>query len=205
MDPIKEAFQKVKEEMDELKQHISQIYQEIDNIKRTLKTKTQIIQNIDTPSFPVDRQTDTSTDNLSLEAVKSQNPIISTRNKGVKTDRQTHRQTDNTLNQVPEVLETLDNIKEEVRFIFKQLTHKEIEIFSLVYQLEEKGLVVDYPLLAQHLSITESSVRDHILRIIRKGIPIEKKKENNKKIILSISKNLKEIAPLDSILKLRDL
>jgi len=205
MDPIKEAFQKIKEEMTELKLHISQIYQEIDNINRTLKNKTQINQTLDTPSFLVDKQTDTSTDNLPLEALKSENMPFSTRNKGVKTDRQTLQQTDNRLNQVPEILETLGNIKEEVRFIFKKLTRKEIEIFSLIYQLEEQGLVVDYSILAQKLNITESSIRDHILRIIKKGIPIEKTKENNKKVILTISRNLKEIAPLSTILKLMDV
>ena len=120
MDPIKEAFQKIKEEMTELKLHISQIYQEIDNINRTLKNKTQINQTLDTPSFLVDKQTDTSTDNLPLEALKSENMPFSTRNQGVKTDRQTLQQTDNRLNQVPEILETLGNIKEEVRFIFKK-------------------------------------------------------------------------------------
>ncbi len=219
MDPIKDAFEKVKEDINnlyyemrylgtqlhELTQQISKQNQEINNVKRTLETKTHPTENQDTPSFPLDTSTDTSTHNIALEAVKSPNPYISNGNKGVSTDRQTDKQTDNTLNQVSEVLESLNKIKEEVRIKFKRLTNQEIAIFSLIYTLEEKGFAVDYQLLAQHLDITESSVRDHVQRLIKKGIPIEKAKENNKKIILSISKNLKELAPLESLLKLRDL
>lgn len=232
-DKIKEAFQKVKEDIDSLyynyqhlntqladiksilsyqsnelkiliqaqKQHIEEVKEQI---KRIQEIKTEVRSNLDTPSFPLDRQTDTSTHNLLLEAVKSQIPDISTRNKGVSTDRQTHRQTDNTLNQIPEMLESLTKIREEVRIKFKQLTKQELAIFTLIYQLEDQGLQVDYHLLAQKLNITESSVRDHIARIVRKGIPVEKMKENNKKILLKISKNLKEIASLESIFKLTE-
>ncbi|OIO80382.1 hypothetical protein AUJ84_03695 [Candidatus Pacearchaeota archaeon CG1_02_32_132] len=232
-DKIKEAFQKVKEDIDNLyysyqhlnteladikdilrsqNQELQEIKANIEEyknvsfnlIKRTQEIKTQVRSNLDTPSFPVDTSIDTSTHNLPLEAVKSQIIDISTRNEGVKTDRQTDKQTDNTLNKIPEVLESLTKIKEEVRFKFKQLTKQEIAIFALIYQLEEQDLSVDYHLLAQKLSITESSVRDHIGRIIRKGIPVEKTKENNKKILLKISKSLKEIASLDSILNLRE-
>lgn len=234
---LKEAFQKVKEDIDNLyynyqhlnteladikallghqnnelkiliqtqKQHIEDLKQALnEQIKRTNATKTQVRSNLDTPSLPIDTSTDTQTHNLPLEALKSQIIDISTGNKGVKTDRQTDKQTDNTLNKIPEVLESLTKIKEEVRFKFKQLTKQEIAIFALIYQLEEQSLSVDYHLLAQKLSITESSVRDHIGRIIRKGIPIEKTKENNKKILLKISKSLKEIASLESILNLRE-
>lgn len=236
-DKLKEAFQKVKEDIDNLyynyqhlnteladiktliahqsnefkilvqaqKEHIQDLKKALnEQINRTQEIKTEVRPKFDTPSFPVDTSTDTPAHNLPLEALKSQISNISTRNKGVSTDRQTHRQTDNTLNQIPEVLESLTKIKEEVRIKFKSLTKQEIAIFALMYQLEDQGLQVDYHLLAQKLSITESSVRDHIARIIRKGIPVEKMKENNKKVILKISKNLKEIASLDTILKLRE-
>lgn len=233
MDPIKEAFIKVREDIDMLFYNYQQIYTEIAEIKsllnhqnnelkiliqaqkqhieglksslnRTLEDKTIRQINSDTPSFPFDRQTDTSTDILPLEALKNQNYDISTRNNGVSTDRQTHRQTDNTLNQIPKVLESLIKIKEEVRIKFRQLTKQEITIFATIYQLEEQGISVDYNLLAQRLNITESSIRDHIGRIIKKGIPLEKTKEKNKRIILRISNNFKEIASLDSILKLKE-
>ena len=109
------------------------------------------------------------------------------------------------LEKASEILASLDSLKKEIRLKFKRLTNQEILLFSTLYQLEEEGNLVDYPLLAETLALSESSVRDYVQKIIGKGIPIEKEKINNKKILLSISKDLKKIASLDTILQLRDL
>jgi predicted transcriptional regulator len=85
------------------------------------------------------------------------------------------------------------------------LTDQEILVFSILYQLEEETGFTDYKTIAQKLNLTESSIRDYIGRIIKKGIPVEKKRINNKNIRLTLSKNLKKIATLSTILQLRDL
>ena len=108
-------------------------------------------------------------------------------------------------NRISAVLEDLDQIKKEIRIKLKRLTNKEFKIFSLIYDLENQGHIVDYPLLANKLSLSQSSIRDYIGRIILKGLPIIKEKLNNKKIILHIHKDLKKFASLDTILKLREL
>ena len=41
--------------------------------------------------------------------------------------------------------------------------------------------------------------------LIKKGVPISKEKVNNKKILLTISPDLKKIASLSAILQLREL
>jgi biotin operon repressor len=64
---------------------------------------------------------------------------------------------------------------------------------------------VDYKSLSERLNLSESSIRDYIGKLINKGIPVEKKKINNKSIQLSISQNLKKIATLSTILTLRGL
>jgi len=166
--------------------------------------------------------------NLPLYASKSPISNISIGNDGVSTDRQTDRQTDNTkrnkgtkvrlnkeiyfpeqritkLEKVTEVLNTLDNIKKELRLKLKKLTHQELAVFTTIYQLEEEGFIVDYLLLSKKLNLTESSIRDYVQRILKKGLPLEKVKENNKKILLSISLELKKIASLATILQLREL
>jgi len=104
-----------------------------------------------------------------------------------------------------EILDSLDNIKKEIRLKFKRLTEKEILVFSILYQLDEEQGYSDYKAIADKLDLTESSIRDYIGRLIKKGIPVDKKKINNKTIQLSVSKNLKEIASLATILKLRDI
>jgi len=75
----------------------------------------------------------------------------------------------------------------------------------MLYSLENEGNEVDYPLLSSKLKLSESSIRDYILKIQKKGIPITKEKLNNKRVILHISQDLKKIASLDTILKLREL
>ena len=161
---------------------------------------------------------------MPLYSLKSPNIHVSTGNEGVPTDRQTNQQTDNrhifnvnsntqnkvypipnSLDKVKEILDSLDTLKKEVRIKFKKLTEQEIHIFALLYQLEDTGELVDYTLLAKHTGLSESSMRDYIRKITSKGIPIIKEKLNNKRILLHISQDLKKIATLDTILRLRAL
>ena len=170
-----------------------------------------------------------------IKALNGQFLGISTGNGGVPTDRQTNRQTDqqtnqhikndfsadfntqNTLNKsshnneeksisnAVKMLDSLDGLKKEIRLKFKRLTDQEITVFSTIYQFEEENIAANYKSLSKKLNLTESSIRDYVGRIIKKGIPIEKVKINNKQIELHISEDLKKIATLNTILQLRDL
>ena len=157
-----------------------------------------------------------STHNLPLEALKQQNIPISNGNQGVSTDRQTDTSTDrqtqnilknqeNSIENAVEILDSLDSIKKEIRLKFKRLTEQELLVFSTIYQLDEEIGNTDYQTISKKLNLTESSIRDYVGRLIKKGIPIEKSKINNKNIQLFISKNLKKIASLQTILQLRDI
>jgi len=171
---------------------------------------------------PTDRQTistlstHSSTHNLPLEALNGQNMPISNGNQGVSTDRQTDRQTDrhiqnppknnkNSIENAIEILNSLDSIKKEIRLKFKRLTEQELLVFSTIYQLDEEHGYTNYQTISKKLNLTESSIRDYVGRLVKKGIPVEKNKINNKNIQLSISKNLKKIATLPTILQLREL
>jgi hypothetical protein len=216
MDPVKEAFSKVKQDIDYLKN-------QLESIKEALNSIQNPTQSSDKPTNT--QQSNSSiTNNLDLEALKPQNPLISSGNRGVPTDKQTNQQTHNNPSkssfniesehipskispylQVSETLSQLDDLKKAIRQQFKVLTNQEMLVFSTLYQLEEQGFTVDYSLISQKLSLSESSIRDYILRIIKKGIPIQKTKENNKKVFLSISSDLKNIASLSTIIQLREL
>lgn len=166
----------------------------------------------------------TPTHNYPLNPLKAQNQGFSTGNEGVPTDRQTDKQTVNTsqkqaktqvflpreiypspIEDAAKILDSLDTLKKEIRLKFKNLTEQELLIFSTLYQLEEEQGPVDYRTLAQKLGLTESSIRDYIGRLLKKGIPVDKTKINNKQIQLSVSQNLKKIASLATILQLRDI
>ncbi len=159
--------------------------------------------------------------NYPQNPLKPQNLTISTGNQGVPTDRQTDRQTDqqtqkgsynntfspkeDSINNAVQMIESLDNLKKEIRLKFKRLTEQELLVFSTIYQASEEKGYTDYKNLSEKLNLTESSIRDYIGRLIKKGIPVEKVKINNKTIHLFISQNLKKVASLSTILQLRDL
>jgi hypothetical protein len=150
---------------------------------------------------------------------KGKNKDISIGNEGVPTDRQTNQQTDqhidessynkkessneNPITNAAQILESLDNLKKEIRLKFKRLTDQEFSVFSEIYLVSEETGYTDYKNLSERLKLTESSIRDYIGRLIKKGIPLEKVKINNKTIHISISSNLKKIATLSTILQLR--
>ena len=205
-DPLKEAFSKVKED-------IFNLQSQIEELKRTSKQ-----------THPTDRQTDTpnrQTDRHPLEPPNPQYLGFSTGNQGVQTDRQTDRQTDTSpqrfaqstekidnitkIEKAAEVLNSLDSLKKDLRIQFKRLTEQEMLVFSTIYQLEDQNLIVDYSLLSQRTNLSESSIRDYIQKLIKKGIPIIKTKENNKRITLSINPNLKKMASLNTLKSLREL
>jgi hypothetical protein len=110
------------------------------------------------------------------------------------------------ISEASEILDSLDNIKKDIRRKFKRITQQEMLVFSTIYTLEEQDPEgADYKKTALKLGLSQSSIRDYVQRMIVKGIPITKEKLNNKKIILHISSELKKIATLSTIIKLREI
>ncbi len=228
MDPIKEAFQRIKEEMNLIRQEIQAVSIRLSNIESSCSPSK--LQQIDSYSplqntVPTHIQADNPTLPQEMRGSKTPFSDFSTGNRGVptdkSTDRQTDQQTDNlTLNttlraqnspilaleKAKEALDSLDSIRKEIRLKFKRLTNKEMLLFSTIYSLEDRGIEeITYKLLANNLNLTESSIRDYTNKLISKGIPLVKIKLNNKLICLNISSEFQRIASLQTILKLRDL
>ncbi|MDP1728609.1 MAG: winged helix-turn-helix transcriptional regulator, partial [archaeon] len=92
------------------------------------------------------------------------------------------------------------------RLKFKTITQQEMLVFSTIYQVGEQFPEgVEYRQIAQKLGLSESSIRDYTQKLISKGIPVDKIKLNNKKILLKISQKLRNIASLATLMKLREL
>ncbi len=223
---IKTAFQRVKQDMDSLKEEINSLRQSLIETREKILEMAKFItslnekiedfkpqqptyspaHNLQNPAYP----THNPTHNLPLKPLNTQNLGISIGNGGVPTDKQTNRQTNQhtenlALSDALEVLNSLDNLKKDIRLKFKRITEQEFLVFSTIYQLSEEAGYTDYKAISQHLKLTESSIRDYVGRLIKKGIPVDKNKINNKLIQLSISEKLKKIAPLAVIMQLRDL
>jgi biotin operon repressor len=204
MDPIKEAFLKIKNDINQIKEELFSLKKQIKEIKTNPTQNTPYLY----------QQTDTQTHNQAEQAPYGQNIGISTGNRGVPTDRPTHQQTDISTHFRPkteferanEILSSLDSIKKGIRLKFKRLTTQEMLVFSTLYSLEEQNIKeITYKTLAQQLTLSESSIRDYINKLIQKGVPIDKTRQNNKTILLNISQNLKNIATLATIQDLREL
>lgn len=221
MDPIKEAFQKIKEEMLSLREEILNISLRIS----TLEIQQKGIQTPTHTTIPADIPVHNPTVPQEIEGSKMPFFEVSTGNRGVptdsSTDRPTDQQTNNTyqkeiskhppdsilaLERAKQALDSLDSIRKEIRLKFKRLTNKEMLLFSTIYSLEEREIEeITYKLLANNLNLTESSIRDYTNKLILKDIPIVKTKLNNKQISLKISSEFQRIASLQTILRLRDL
>jgi hypothetical protein len=225
MDQIKAAFQKVKQDMDSmneeiniLKQFLSENRELLSTLNEKIQDLTQQISKINDKELkfnPTDNfqnstiSTNNPTDNLPFKPLNNQNLAFSIGNQGVPTNKQINQQTNQQIENTSfgeaiGILNSLDNIKKEIRTKFKKITDQEFLVFSTIYQMEEEGNV-DYRSLSQKLNLTETSIRDYIGKLIKKGIPVEKTKINNKMVQLSISKNLRKIAPLPVIFQLREI
>jgi hypothetical protein len=217
---IKQAFSKVKEDIDLISAEISLLKRQLSEINQLLNAST--IRQSNTTNLAT--STDNTTIRQEIEGLKTQNLDISTGNQGASTDRQTDTSTDTSTHFYPkntknspqnidsdiykasEILDSLDRLKKEIRLKFKRVTAQEMLVFSTIYQLEEVSPnLCNYPQIAKKIGLSESSIRDYVQRMINKGIPIRKNKINNKKILLSISSELKKIATLSTIIKLREL
>ena len=225
MDPIKFSFQKVKEDIESMKNQIDFLTFSLLETQNKINEFNKIIQDLLIQSSFIDVQkenntptdipknptipTDKPTDNYPFKPQKTQNLGFSTGNEGVPTDRQTNQQTNQQTNntyfgQAIEVINSLDSIKKEIKNKFKKITEQEFLVFSTIYQISEKQEYTDYKTLSEKLNLTESSIRDYIRKLMKKGIPIKKSRINNKIIQLSISEDLKKIVSLPTILQLRE-
>ncbi len=222
MDLLKEAFGKVKEDIDSLRTQILSLNKELSEIKfslnKLISTKKEILIMEEVPTDNKVNKIDNEqipTQNTPYSPQKAQNSTISTGNEGVPTNKPTNKPTnqqiekkeieENSLDNALKILNSLDSIRKEVRLKFKDLTDQEFLVFSTLYEIDEETGNVDYKTLSKRLNLSESSIRDYIGKLIKKQIPVNKIKINNKNIKLSISQNLKKIASLDVILKLREL
>ena len=229
---VKDDFSYLKEEIYDIKKELEEIQLSILNLIKDNFLSNSIVST-DRHSNKTVRQinttdnyfkTDSSTDILLFKGLKELNIESSIGNKGVSTDRQTDRQTDKSsqnisylkknlindqfndtnLSTTNTLINQLDLLKQDFKSKFKKLTNQEMLVFSTIYQYDLLDNKIDYTFLAGKLSLSESSIRDYIQRMILKGIPLVKEKINNKKIILHIPEDLKKLASLDTLISLRE-
>lgn len=98
-----------------------------------------------------------------------------------------------TINTKKSIDHEISFFKTNINRLFSSLSKQELKVFLTLYQLDDDGNAVSYLDLASHLSLTESCIRGYISGLIRKGLPITRKKINNKRTILTLSKDFKSL------------
>jgi len=109
------------------------------------------------------------------------------------------------IGKVTELINSLDALKKDLRHKFKKLTNQEMMVYSTIYQLTNQAIDVDYAILSKKTGLSESSIRDYVQKLSKKGVPLEKTKENNKRILLMIPPEFKRMASLETLISLRNL
>ena len=193
---------------------------EINNIKTNFNTQSSI----GNQGVPANQHTNTSSDNtpsFPLDAVSPVRSNLPTHNPAQtpthpqhiqeifqqsNTSAQNSAQESNRSSKNEELTDLnslIETLKTDMRKKFKSLTKQEFHIFSVLYSVDKSQNQVTYQDLAVRTGLTASSIRDYIQRIVRKGVPILKEKQNNELITLKIPLELRNLATLDSLMRLR--
>nr|AQS28465.1 hypothetical protein [uncultured archaeon] len=88
---------------------------------------------------------------------------------------------------------------------FRSLTDMEFSVFMTIYHLEEELGKVTYKNIANKFNLTEATVRNHITNLMNKDIPIDKERLFNKKILLYIKKDFRELNMASRLLEIRQI
>lgn len=92
--------------------------------------------------------------------------------------------------------------KNNLNRLFSSLSKQELKVFLSLYQLDEETTNISYLDLAAKLSLSEPCIRGYISCLIRKGLPIIRKKLNNRRTILTLSKDFKSLSLKQKLISL---
>ena len=98
---------------------------------------------------------------------------------------------------------TLQALELDFEMQFRSLTDREFSVFMTILELEKQGHVVNFPLVANHLNVTETTVRGVANRLISKGLPVKKERHFNGKTSLLIKEAFHDLNLLNKLVRLR--
>jgi len=184
---IKNSFKNVKEDIESIKSGLNSQKEEIIGLKSEIKNISSIILEIK--------------DNLDFFKK------ISIGNKGVINDQQQSSTINNNAKQQSSTEQhlksTLSKLSQTLTSAFQSLTDREFSVFTAIFELESSLPEVTYSDLAQKLGISEPTVRNMVNQLITKKMPLQKIRFFNRKVSLSIAKDLHDLNLLSKLIELR--
>ena len=209
---LKLAFEKVRKDIEFLGEEMKALRRDLDEIKANFTNKGSKRNE----GVPTDKQTNQhinrqTTDKLSTLVDESFSPLLDfptqtpTHNPtDVQQSNTSFQQSNTKLQHVSDFSAIVESMKTDLKKRFKSLTKQEFYIFSILFTVDKSQNSVTYKDIAAKTQLSESSIRDYIQRIAKKGIPIVKERLNNKITILKIPEEIRNLATLDNLLRLRD-
>ena len=192
---IRNSFEKVRKDMSFLKK-------ELESVKLELNRQKEEEKGLKLKIDDILRFINEIKDNMSFfYKISSGNDGVINNHQQSSTIINNEHQSSSTNNNQ---LESINDLKEDFESLFKRLTDREFSVFMAIYQLEEDlhGLV-RYSDVSKMLKITQITVRNYVNSMISMNIPIEKHRQYNRKVSLSIKKELRDLNLATKLLKLR--
>jgi len=182
---IRNSFEKVRDDMGFLKN-------ELERVKNRLDKQEEERNNIKSQISQILSFINEIKDNMSFFYK------ISSGNDGVINN---HQQSSTIIN---DKQQSISAIKSDFEALFRGLTDREFSVFMAIYQLEEDlQAPVSYCEVSKILKITEITVRNYVNSMMNRGIPIEKHRQYNRKVSLSIKKDMRDLNLASKLLKIR--
>jgi len=182
---IRNSFEKVRDDMGFLKN-------ELEKVKNRLDKQEEERNNIKSQISQILSFINEIKDNMSFFYK------ISSGNDGVINN---HQQSSTIIN---DKQQSISAIKSDFEALFRGLTDREFSVFMAIYQLEEDlQAPVSYCEVSKILKITEITVRNYVNSMMNRGIPIEKHRQYNRKVSLSIKKDMRDLNLASKLLKIR--
>ncbi|MDP4012712.1 MAG: hypothetical protein Q8R00_03860 [Candidatus Nanoarchaeia archaeon] len=191
-DSIKDAFLKVKEDIQRLEKELAEAKKANLEQKEAILALNKKIGNL----LSSDKSLELN-NNFLEESSIGNDGVLSTSTVSTVTPSTTFRQSfDSNIDDNP--------IVADIKKKFQSLTEREFAVFAATYQLEEEfGSQVTYADLAVKLSLSRSSIRDHVGELLLKKVPLIKHQAGDRKVSLSIKKDFRDLNVMSQILTFR--
>ena len=183
---IRQSFQNVKNDINNLKISLEQQNTELKELKSKLK---ELIDSLSEIKSKIDLFKKSSNGN---EGVNNNHQQSSTMNNNEQ----------HTTTQTKEYILAHNELSQILKSSFQSLTDREFSVFVAIVELTKSLPEVTYTDLANKLNISEPTIRNVVNRLISKKIPLQKNRFFNKKVSLSLSKDIQDPNLLPKLINL---
>ena len=194
------------------KEKVRNSFSNVKNDISSLKTGLEIIKNTSESNKSEIKELNSKIDNLKEGITEIKTILASFKGDSIGNDGVVNNHQRSTVNdqQSPTVNNDQQNIPKKTLIAlerdfekqFKTLTDREFSVFMAILDLEKQG-DVNYSLLANHLNLTEPTVRGVANRLISKGLPVRKERHFNRKTSLLIKEDFHDLNLLNKLIRLR--